>query len=116
MGYPIPTLTKAGAGTNVNDPAANLNKSYSFNFDVTTVLAKLSSFPASEVLISNKSGQSLNIFDNGRTNANNAFQLNDDESLVLRGITNTDQVSVQTTGGNGSVYFRSAYYSSLNQR
>ena len=115
MGYPIPTLTKAGAGTNVNDPAANLNKSYSFNFDVTTTLSVLSSFPASEVLISNKSGQVINIFDNERNGADQAFQLDDNDSIVLRGITNTSNVSAQTTSGNGTVYFRSAYFSNLNQ-
>ena len=42
----------------------NKNKSYSFNINVTTSLVGLSAFEASEVLISNKSGQVINIFDN----------------------------------------------------
>lgn len=94
----------------------NKNKSYSFNINVTTALVELSSFVASEVLISNKSGQVINIFDNERNGADQAFQLDDNDSIVLRGITNTNEVSAQTTSGSGTVYFRSAYYSNLNQQ
>jgi|TARA_X000001388_G_C2143951_1_gene89782 hypothetical protein len=93
----------------------NKNISYSFNFNVTTALAKLSGFTASEVLISNKSGQVINIFDNDRYASDNSFQLDDNDSVIIRGITNTNQVSAQTTSGNGTVYFRSAYFSNLNQ-
>lgn len=94
----------------------NKNKSYSFNINVTTALVGLSAFEASEVLISNKSGQVINIFDNERNGADQAFQLDDNDSIVLRGITNTNEVSAQTTSGSGTVYFRSAYYSNLNQQ
>jgi hypothetical protein len=96
-------------------PFVNKNKSYSFNLNVTTSLVQLSAFTASEVLICNKSGQVINIFDNERNGADQAFQLDDNESIVLRGITNTNEVSAQTTSGNGTVYFRSAYFSNLNQ-
>ena len=96
-------------------PFVNKNKSYSFNINVTTSLVELSAFEASEVLISNKSGQVINIFDNERNGADQAFQLDDNDSIVLRGITNTSNVSAQTTSGNGTVYFRSAYFSNLNQ-
>jgi hypothetical protein len=96
-------------------PFVNKNKSYSFNINVTTSLVGLSAFEASEVLINNKSGQVINIFDNERNGADQAFQLDDNDSIVLRGITNTSNVSAQTTSGNGTVYFRSAYFSNLNQ-
>jgi hypothetical protein len=96
-------------------PFVNKNKSYSFNINVTTSLVELSAFEASEVLINNKSGQAINIFDNERNGADQAFQLDDNDSIVLRGITNTSNVSAQTTSGNGTVYFRSAYFSNLNQ-
>lgn len=93
----------------------NKNKSYTFNMTVDTSLTQLSGFIASEVLISNKSGQIVNIFDNERNGADQAFQLDDNDSMVLRGITNTNEVSAQTTSGSGTVYFRSAYFSNLNQ-
>ena len=82
---------------------------------IGTSLTQLSGFTASEVLINNKSGQVVNIFDNERNGADQAFQLDDNDSMVLRGITNTNEVSAQTTSGSGTVYFRSAYFSNLNQ-
>ena len=82
---------------------------------IGTSLTQLSGFTASEVLINNKSGQIVNIFDNERNGADQAFQLDDNDSMVLRGITNTNEVSAQTTSGSGTVYFRSAYFSNLNQ-
>lgn len=96
-------------------PFINKNQSYSFNMTIDTSLVALSSFQASEILISNKSGQAINIFDGGRDSSDNAFLLDDGESFVLRGITNTNEVSAQTTSSSGVVYFRSAYFSNLNQ-
>tara|TARA_A100000171_G_C2066092_1_gene112399 strand:+ start:31 stop:327 length:297 start_codon:yes stop_codon:yes gene_type:complete len=96
-------------------PFVNKNKSYSFNMTIGTSLTQLSGFTASEVLINNKSGQVVNIFDNERNGADQAFQLADSDSMVLRGITNTNEVSAQTTSGSGTVYFRSAYFSNFNQ-
>ena len=93
----------------------NRNKSYSFNLTINTGLCCLPDYTGSEVLINNKTGQTVNIFDNGRVAASEAFILEDNESIVLRGISNTQQVSAQTTGGSGTIYFRSAYFSNLNQ-
>ena len=62
----------------------NKNKSYSFNMTIGTSLTQLSGFTASEVLINNKSGQVVNIFDNERNGADQAFQLADSDSMVLR--------------------------------
>jgi hypothetical protein len=93
----------------------NKNKSYSFNMDVTTSLVALSSFTASEVLIINKSGQDIYIYDNGNTADDRRLLLQDSESIVLRGITNTSEVSAKTAALSGKVYFRSAYFSNFNQ-
>lgn len=93
----------------------NKNKSYSFNMMIPTSLTQLSSFVASEVLISNKSGQDLYIYDNGNTTNDRRFLLKTSESMVLRGITNTDEVSAKVTALSGEVYFRSAYYSNFIQ-
>ena len=93
----------------------NKNKSYSFNLTINTGLCCLPFNIGSEVLINNKTGHTVNIFDNGRNASSQAFILEDNESIVLRGITNTNEVSAQTTGGEGTIYFRSAYFSNLNQ-
>lgn len=96
-------------------PFVNKNKSYSFNMTIDNSLAALSSFEGSEVLINNKSGQDLYIYDNNYFTDDRRFLLEDDESIVIRGITNTNEVSAKTGTGSGVVYFRSAYFSNLNQ-
>ena len=84
---------------------------------IDTNLVALSGFTASEVLISNKSGQDLFIYDNDYTTDDRRFLIKTSESMVLRGITNTNEVSAKTNSQyiSGSVYFRSAYFSNLNQ-
>lgn len=98
-------------------PFVNKNKSYSFNMLVDTNLVALSSFTASEVLISNKSGQDLFIYDNEVVSDDRRFLIKTSESMVLRGITNTNEVSAKTNSPfvSGNIYFRSAYFSNLNQ-
>ena len=96
-------------------PFVNKNKSYSFNMDIDTSLTQLSSFIASEVLISNKSGQNLYIYDGNASSDSRRFLIGNSESMVLRGITNTNEVSAKTGASSGTVYFRSAYFSNLNQ-
>jgi len=98
-------------------PFVNKNKSYTFNMLIDTNLVALSGFIASEVLISNKSGQDLFIYDNDYTTDDRRFLIKTSESMVLRGITNTNEVSAKTNSQyiSGSVYFRSAYFSNLNQ-
>ena len=96
-------------------PFVNKNKSYSFNMTIGTSLAQLSGFTASEVLISNKTGQDLYLYDNDNFLDDNRFLIKNSESIVLRGITNTNEVSAKTGASSGRVYFRSAYFSNLNQ-
>ena len=103
----------------------NKNQSNTFNMTISSVVAfgglsQLSAFQASEVLISNKSGH---IYDNGLTSETFAevyqdsrrFLLENSESMVLRGITDTSQVSAKIASGQGTIYFRSAFFSNLNQ-
>ena len=96
-------------------PFVNKNQSYSFNMNIDTSLVALSSFTASEILISNKSGQDLYIYDGGNVTDDRRFLLGDSESIILRGITNTNEISAKTGTNSGVVYFRSAYFSNLNQ-
>ena len=89
----------------------NLNQCRSGNIVLTNSLSVLSSFTGSEVYISNKTGQSVEIYDNNYSAASNAFLLDDNDTITIRGITNTNQVSAKTTAGTGTLYFRSQYYS-----
>ena len=121
MSYPTPNLTPAGAGVNTADPLVNTNQCNSFNMTFSgksMTLSALSGFIGSEVLINNKSGSSILIYDKDNATSDRAFLLENSESTVIRGITNTNQVSVQgfDVGLNGKVYFRSAFFSNMNQR
>jgi|ETNvirenome_2_30_1030614.scaffolds.fasta_scaffold171023_2 hypothetical protein len=102
---------------NNNMPFVNKNKSFTFNMEIDTTLRKLSGFTASEVLISNKSGRDLFIYDNDNFADDRRFLIKTSESMVLRGITNTNEVSakVDSLPLSGNVYFRSAYFSNFNQ-
>ncbi len=95
----------------------NQNECSSFSLSATTTLTQLSSFICSEVLILNKSGTDLDIYDSLPIDTSRAFRIGNSESVVLRGVTNSDQLSVQTTTDDGGlVYFRTAFFSNLNQR
>lgn len=108
----------------------NINKCFSFHvLGKSTQYVQLSSFTASEVLIINDSGGPLYIYDGpwgeGSTLPYDApagdilarsIKVADTQSIVIRGITNTNTLSVKTTTSEGDVWCRSAYYSNLNQK
>jgi len=99
----------------------NINNCRSFNQTITTALVPLSSdqaqgYPCSEVIIVNKTGQNILVFDNDYVAAANAMALSADDTFVIRGITNTNQVSAKTTSGSGTLYYRSQFFSDLPQR
>ena len=94
----------------------NPNVCRSFNATASTTLAALTGQVCSEVLIYNKTGQDLKIFDNGRDNGSYAFLIADGESITIRGITNADAVSAQTTSGTGTFYYRTQYFSNNPSR
>jgi hypothetical protein len=104
------------SSTNNGSTFYNINDCRSFNQPVTTALVALSGYPCSEVIIINKTGSSVYIYDSSFFNAENRLLLESNESIVLRGITNSAQVSAQTTGGSGTLYFRTQYFSLLPQR
>ena len=93
----------------------NINKCYSFKQIASTSAKALSAFTASEVLIINQSGGPLTIYDVNITDDGRAVQIEDTQSIVIRGITNTESLSVKSAN-EGPVWCRSAYYSNLNQR
>lgn len=94
----------------------NIDFSRSFNQILTTTLTPLSSHRCSEVLLTNRTGQDVYIYDNNFFDDDNRLLMLDGESLVLRGISNSESVSAKTSTGSGSIYFRAQMYSNLNQR
>lgn len=89
----------------------NLNQCRSFNQPVTTSLVALSSQPCGEVIVINKTGQTIYLYDGGYTDDSNRLSLVDAESITLRGLTNAEQVSAKTATGAGTLYFRTQFFS-----
>jgi len=90
----------------------NRNTCRSFNQPLSTNLVALSSQICAELIIYNKTGQDVQVFDSGYFNSSNAFVLSNNDSFVVRGITNSAQVSAKTTTGSGLIYYRTQYFSS----
>lgn len=88
----------------------NLNFCKSFNQVITTNLAALSSQVCSEVIIYNKTGSDVLLYDNNNFDSSNAFLISNNDSFVMRGITNTNQVSA-TALSTGTIYYRTQYFS-----
>ena len=94
----------------------NPNVCRSYNVTATTALAALTGQVCSEVLIYNKTGQDLKIYDNDYSNDSFAFLIADGESITIRGITNSNEVSAKTASGSGTIYYRTQYYSNNPSR
>lgn len=121
MAYPIPKLSDAGDGTDVNNPYVNRNKNFQFNTLISnSVVKELSSFPCSEATLSNRTGQIVYIYDGsqGQTGValeqHRAMQLNANDTMTFRGLTNSRELSAKTTSGTGTIYVRTAFASNLN--
>jgi len=93
----------------------NLNVCKSFNQVLTTNLVALSSQICSEVIIYNKTGADILLYDSNNFNALNAFLISNNDSFVVRGITNTNQVSAVALSA-GTIYYRSQFYSNNPSR
>jgi hypothetical protein len=104
------------SSTNNGSTFYNINDCRSFNQTVNTALVALTPYPCSEVIIINKTGASVYIYDSGYSADSNRLLLEANESTTIRGITNSGQVSAKTTSGSGPLYFRTQYYSLNPQR
>jgi len=94
----------------------NINDCKSFRQRLTTgVLAALSAYPCSEVLIVNRTGGNIVVFDNNNFDNQNSFLMKTDEQYTFRGITSTSVVST-SAAVTGDIFYRSQYYSLLPQR
>lgn len=98
--------------TNDGTTYYNRNICRSFNQPLTTQLVGLSSMVCSEVVISNKTGQSVLLFDSNYTAPENSILLSNNDVYTVRGITNAAQVSAQTTSSSGMIYYRTQFFSS----
>ena len=94
----------------------NINVCRSFNTTLTlNTLTSLTGQECSEVIIYNRTGGNVEIYDNGYNAASNAFILKDGDTFVIRGITNSNQVSAKATSVSGVVCYRTQYYSNFTQ-
>lgn len=93
----------------------NTNDCRSFNQTIGTQLTQLSAYPCSEVIIVNKTGGNLTVFDNNYNSTQFGFLLANNESFTFRGITNTATVSA-SAASSGTIYYRTQYFSLLPQR
>lgn len=93
----------------------NINECRSFNQTIDTTLTALTSQVCSEVVVVNRTGSNLYIYDSNYFDNNNRLLLLDNESIVIRGITNSSQVSAIADSA-GTVYYRTQYFSNLPQR
>ena len=63
----------------------------------------------------NKTGTTIEIYDNGFSGASNAMSLSADCTFTFRGVTDSNQVSAKTIAGSGSIYYRTQYFSDSSQ-
>ncbi len=114
--------------TNSGNSYFNNNECRSFNILVGTSMTRLSGVDSaapflgqlcSEVTIINKTGQDVEIYDSadawGDAEAiapSRGLLLDDNDSIILRGLTNVNQVSAKTTTGAGILYYRTQFFSS----
>ena len=101
--------------TNNGSTFFNINECRSFKQTISTNLVALTAQPCSEVIIVNKTGGTVTIYDNGYSASNFGFLLASNESFTFRGITNTNVVSA-IAASSGDIYYRTQYFSLLPQR
>lgn len=91
-------------------PFYNNNICKSFRQSISTSLVALSAQTCSEVVIYNKTGFDVTIYDNNNFSVLNSLLVSNNENVVIRGITNTNQVSASASSA-GTLYYRSQSYS-----
>lgn len=79
----------------------------SFKHAMTTSLVALNPFVCSEVTIINSSGGDLMIYDSGNFADANSLLIGDGESITMRGVSNSDEISAKMVTGSGDIYYRS---------
>ena len=93
----------------------NQNDCRSFKQTIGATLVQLSSYPCSEVIVTNRTTGNVTIYDNGYNDVLNAMLLIPNDTYTFRGITNTSVVSA-SAATSGDIYYRTQYFSVLAQR
>ena len=91
----------------------NQNHCRSFQTTLSGALTALVDEVCSEVVLMNKSGAQVTIYDSGFSDSVYGLVLADGESFILRGITNTMQVSAN---GTGFFQYRTQWFSNSPNR
>ena len=107
--------------TNYGSTYYNINQCRTFSMNLAaTTLTCLSSVdiggfgvgqPCSEVIIENKTGGIVTIYDNNNASGAHGFALDDNDSFTFRGLTNVNDVSAYAASG-GAIYYRTQFFSS----
>ena len=97
--------------TNNGSTYFNINQCRSFNLIVGTSMTKLSSQPCSELEIHNTTGGQLSAYDNGYSSEAFAYRIDNNEKMILRGLTNSDQVSAKAATA-ARIFYRTQFFSS----
>jgi len=105
----VPTNNNGSTFYNINDC-----KSFKQRLTAGTLVA-LSAYTCSEVLIVNRTGGNIAVFDNSNLGDQSSFLMKNDEQYTFRGLTNTSVVST-SAATTGDIYYRSQFYSFLPQR
>jgi hypothetical protein len=92
----------------------NINTCRSFQLSCNTNLVSLTSQPCSEVIIYNRTGNILEVYDQGYTASDNAFLLSAGDSFVVRGVTDSNQISAKCTSGDGIFCYRTQFFSNFS--
>ena len=112
MAYPESAYPQ-GLGTTYVNP--NVCRSFSLAL-ANTNLTSLTGQVCSEVLVINKSGENLSLFDNGDEQSDHCVMIGDGESITIRGLTNSNQLSAKLAANTGTIYYRTQYYSNNPSR
>lgn len=92
----------------------NVNFNRSFNQTIGSTLTCLSAWLASEVTVINRTGSVIYLYDNNVFGDAFNMQLSANESVTLRGIANSNQVSARADTP-GPLYFRASRFSNYGQ-
>lgn len=96
-------------------PYTNRNICRSFAQSVGTNLVALSSQPCSEVIVINRTGFPVEIYDGGYSASSFAMVLSANDTFTFRGVTDSNEISAKAIGGTGTLYYRTQYYSQFVQ-
>ena len=95
----------------------NKDNPKSFKQTIGGTLVALLPWECGEVLIINRTGEGILIFDNDNVDADDHLLILDGESVTIRGVSGSQTVSAQTDGGGtGDIYVRANHYSNMTAR